>query len=335
MPHRLSFLAITTALLTAAALPGWAQEGGNARYNQAYSREYQAPTLEVTSDEAAELRVDGLLNVVPDAYVAVFSATQTGTTADETYRLLRARITRMKRRLQASGLDSGSVKRDMISFVPRYDFVETEERLLSKTYQEVPTGFELQDNLLVRYTDRAQLPTILAAAAEAEIFDLVKVDCFVTNQDQQQALLRDRCQALLEDKLRALTGTGLQIKKMRKVLAEERHIIYPQDRYQSYQAYNRAAPPPARSRQSGLLGTNRTKELTKTTTRYYEPIRAESFDVVLNPVVDQAVVQFTYSAKLRYFVPARKEKDKGAKGRYFFVAPEGQQFQLQELRQVP
>ena len=53
------------------------------------------------------------------------------------------------------------------------------------------------------------------------------------------------------------------------------------------------------------------------------------------PVVDQAVVQFTYSAKLRYFVPPAKAKAaKGAKGHYFFVAPEGQQFQLQELRPV-
>lgn len=317
-----------------AAGPGWAQEGGNARYNQPYNRDYQAPELAVTSDEAAELRVDGLLNVVPDTYVAVFSATQFGKTADETYQLLKTRISRLKRRLQAAGLDSGSVKRDMISFVPRYDFEETEERLLSKTYQEVPTGFELQDNLLVRYTNRAQLPTILAAAADAEIFDLVKVDCFVTDQDHQQALLRERCQQVLEAKMQALAGTGLRIKKMRKVLAEERRIIYPQDRYQSYQAYNRAAPPPARSRQAGLLGTNRVKELTKTTTHYYEPIRGEGFDVVLNPVVDQAVVQFTYSAKLRYFVPISKSKASNSKGRYFFVAPEGQQLQIQELRPV-
>jgi hypothetical protein len=67
---------------------------------------------------------------------------------------------------------------DMLSFVPVYE-IETTRKLFSKTYQEVPAGFEIQKNIHIKFTDARILDQLVTAAAKEEIYDLVKVDFFV------------------------------------------------------------------------------------------------------------------------------------------------------------
>ncbi len=55
-------------------------------------------------------------------------------------------------RVKAQGVKEKDVFTDMLSFVPVYE-IETTRKLFSKTYQEVPAGFEIQKNIHIRFTD--------------------------------------------------------------------------------------------------------------------------------------------------------------------------------------
>ena len=51
--------------------------------------------------------------------------------------------------------------------------------LAGDVVREKLVGFELKKNVSIRYADHALIDKLLAAAAKAEVFDLVKVDYIV------------------------------------------------------------------------------------------------------------------------------------------------------------
>jgi hypothetical protein len=102
-----------------------AQVYGNYQYNQqpraqGHDRNAASNTA-IAGNGEITLKVNGLMNIVADNYIAA----------------------------SPRGYRSGAIIADMLSFVPRYE-MQAEKRLFSKTYNEVPAGFELQKNVLVR-----------------------------------------------------------------------------------------------------------------------------------------------------------------------------------------
>ncbi|MBK9515021.1 MAG: SIMPL domain-containing protein [Flavobacteriales bacterium] len=124
------------------------------------------------------LEVNAMMNMKADSYLAIFHITQLGQSAEEADSLMNARIDGFTQRVKEHGVKEKDVFPDMLSFVPVYE-IETTRKLFSKTYQEVPAGFEIQKNIHVRFTDARILDRLVTAAAKEEIYDLVKVDFFV------------------------------------------------------------------------------------------------------------------------------------------------------------
>ena len=143
--------------------------------------------------------VKALQNVEATTYTAIFNISQIGPTADSTNLLINQRIDKIKNQLKSIGITDDDFAVDVISFVPNYE-IEVQKKLFSKTYTEVPNGFELQQNLHIQFTKTNQFETILTACANSEIYNLVKVDYYIENIAEVYKNLQTKLLKLIEEK---------------------------------------------------------------------------------------------------------------------------------------
>jgi len=268
----------------------------------------------VLDENEIVITVNGLFNIIPDDFVATFNIVQTAETAEMADQLLNERIKRFRQKLRETGADSNKLNIDMISFVPKYE-VETENKLFSKTYNEIPAGFELQNNISIHYKKPAELDVLITAATNAEIYDLVKVDCAVKKTKNLIDSLRRQC--LREVKIRAQSyeTAGIKMDTLNKTIAENLNTIYPQTRYFSYQAFSRPSQNFTRKKSS----TATYHEVAKTTSRYYSQLEYDRYDVIINPLVLEPVIQISCSVAVKYFLHTETKPADN----YYLLTPSG------------
>jgi uncharacterized protein YggE len=297
-----------------------AQVSGNSNYQQTTLKNYPA-TAEVT-DKSVTLTVSGLLNARADAYVAIFNVVQLGETAEITEALMMARVRKFKKTLQHAGIDTTTVKTDMIAFVPKYD-INVINKIFSKSYNEVPDGFELQKNLIIRYTKASDLDAIVTAAAAAEIYDLAKVDYFLNDVKKLYDQLRTQCMAILKERVVSLESTGIKIDTLKRIFSDDFSTIVPQNRYDQYQAVARPSMDAVKKSASGAA-LSKFQRADISPSRYYAAQSYADYDLVINPVVDEPMVQLTYQAKIKFLL----DIEDYAVNNYLLIAPNGE---LQKL----
>ena len=100
---------------------------------------------------------------------------QVGKSAEEATSLMSQRLSPVLSALKAKNMEAFV---DMISFVPMYEY-ETEKKVFSKrTYNEVPMGFELKQNLHIKINEASRLNELITLLANNEIYDLVRMDYY-------------------------------------------------------------------------------------------------------------------------------------------------------------
>lgn len=279
-------------LLLPALLSG--QAAGNVRYQG-----QPTPTADPLPQAGIDHRghhfvVRALMNVPTTAQVAIFNIVQVGEDAAEANALMDARLQGLIDDLKALGMDPADLFVDMITQVPIFEYV-AEKKRFSKTYNEVPAGIELQKNLHIRFRDGNLLDDIVKLAALHEIYDLVKVDYFF---DQQEAVL-DKLRLLamkqLEKQVQVREQLGVRYDSARRTAAEAHTLIYPLDRYRSYEGFGSSSLANLR-RQDGVT------QIRKPQTLYYDQVRYQDYDIVLNPELLEPCVQVSYVLEAYYFL---------------------------------
>ena len=290
-----------------------AQDAGNVNYQNSYGN-FRQKTINVKlmNSHNLEIRAKGLSNIKADAYVAMFSITQTGKDIEEVNTLIDKRIDIVKRELS----DKVTLHIDMISFVPMYEY-GIEKKIFSKTYNEVPTGFELKKNLHIKYTDPKLIHKLIAICSKAEIHELVKVDYNCTKIDTLKKELRNKVKDILLDKMNFQQELiGSDFSTLEKDIADGFEIRYPSEMYRSYSAS---------SRTSLNIKRGKVNQATKSKVLYYQPILDKEFDVVINPVILEPVIQLMYEVVIEI---RRDRKIQKPKKDYFIVTPTGELKQL-------
>jgi len=264
--------------------------------------------------------VKALQNVSATTYTAVFNISQIGPTAEDTNTLMKERINAIKKRLISTGITKNDIAIDVISFVPSYE-VEVTKKLFSKTYTEVPKGFELQQNIHIQFAKTSQFEAVLEACAKSEVYNLVKVDYFIENIQAVYKNLQEQLLKLIEDKKAYYNVLGFDLSQYNIAIADDKYCYFPKDFYQSYQAYN--------SISFDALKTNKTiSTAKKQTSYYYQPLTYEKYDVVINPSILEPVVQIGMNIKL-LFTPMPKEKKQQPitkteiDHKYYVISPNG------------
>lgn len=299
-----------------------AQHSGNVNYQNQVRFSDNNISIPAPVNNDLLITVKGMANIKPDAYVAIFSVSQTGKTTEEVNRLVDERIKMALKNIK----DDTSIETyvDMISFVPVYNY-EVENKIFSKkTYNEIPAGFEITKNIHVKYTDPNVFNTIMADFSEAEIYDLVRVDYFSEKVGELKKQLAAKAKAIFEEKLADYESIiAVDLDGADRMVSDGYRVVLPLEMYKSYQAYS--------SSSLNLKKAANVNQAMKSNTLYYQPVVDKEFDFVLNPTVLEPVIQVMYELNVRVDVQREKEKEEKqepkivnkTEKKYILVTPNG------------
>ncbi|WP_027387752.1 SIMPL domain-containing protein [Chryseobacterium gregarium] len=309
-------------LLTASVLffnLSFSQVSGNINYRNQVR--YSDTNISVATPVANEnfISVKGLANVKAEQYVAIFSVTQTGESAEEVNQLMDQRINSALDRIRLN--KSVGIYVDMISFVPVYQYHAEKKTFSKKTYNEVPAGFELKKNLHLKFTDPSQLNDFIAILSKNEIYDLVRVDYFAVNMENIRKELMNKAKLVLQEKIKNTESLlGENFAAAAKSISDGYRTCLPTEMYTSYEAYN--------SSSLALNNFTNVTQAAKSTTSYYHPVLDKEFDFVINPVIHEPVIQVMYEVKLTVNRGKEKKQEtvQPAKetSRYILITPNGE-----------
>ncbi|MCP9751141.1 SIMPL domain-containing protein [Ferruginibacter sp. HRS2-29] len=272
------------------------------------------------------LEANVMINVKATSYVAIFSLTQFGKTVEEAETAMRARTDIFQNMLKQQGLGAQFIFTDPVSMVPTYE-TEVTEKKLSKTFNEVPTGFEMKKNVHVTFKEQNQINEIIALAAKAEVYDLVKVDYNIDDKDAILAQLRAEALRILMDKKQVMEKAGIRTRFSN--VGEMQGEAFPAERYAQYYAYKAGLAPyyaNAKKDRQGQPIPVQYNYAEKQKTSYYDKVTDKQFDKVINPVVNEPMVQIYFSLKGQFTIydAEREEQDKAYNTRV-------REFQLKEM----
>lgn len=287
-----------------------AQNRANYNYNNSEyisnsgSAEMPSQTLPqafISTENIIELEATVLMNVTADEYVAMFHIEQKGQKLKDVQENMDKRIANFQKGLAELGIKEDEIIIDFLSLVPEYEY-DIEKKLFSKTYNEVPVGFELKKNVHIRFKDNKILDKIIAKAAENEIYDLSKVEYFINDTDILYQKLRKKAFTMIAQKEKLYDSLNIKISKLEKVAAENFQTFFPFDRYRSYEAVSKGKT--SFSKNSKINNENRSPSA------FYEKLNYDNIECIINPTILEPAVQLFFTLKVRYTLPKEEKEEK-------------------------
>lgn len=268
------------------------ESAGGSAYRSFNSHSLEKPYF--LSDTIMLLNANVLMNVKADSYVAMFGLAQVAEDLENCNILMNKRVEGFIKALQDLGIPRQKIYVDFVAQVPAFEY-EVEKKLFSKTYNEVPKGFELKKNIHIGYTANDLLDKMLSAAAQYEIYDVIKVDYIINNPESVYDSLRSVAIRLLNKKVEDFKKLGIKFNTNEyQLVAEQIKTTYPIDCYDSYTAFTN----PNMSAVKKSVGS--VVQLPKTQTIYYNHLPYHEFDVVINPQLIEPAAQFSYMLQVKY-----------------------------------
>ena len=274
---------------------------GNNGYNNGYQNDDKALMQQVTNNYSSYssgndyvVKVNVLYNAVPNNYTAIFHLNQAGKKIQELDSLLQWRVYKFVSLANKIGVKKDNFYLDMIALVPIF---EREKKTFSKSYIQVPKGFEIQKNLHVRYRDPAQLDQLFSMAAQCEIYDLVKVEYQFDSTEVANTIMREKAQMVLQKKLKYYAKLGVQLDTNFRTITEQQNQNFPVDQYVSYSPLAVSTLDDESNNEAGKMAmqTNNSRS-----TLFYNQISSDGFDIVVNPSPLKPGIQFVYSLEVKY-----------------------------------
>jgi len=301
-------LAIPTILLCLlAARDGLAQVGGNVGYGQVGGRaradQRERASRQVTREEmpptdmAMFVDASVLMNVKADEFVVTFGVAEEAATVEGCQAQMDATIAGFTASIRGLGVGPEAVFVDFAAQTKIYSY-----KIEGNLAREQLSGFELKKTVAVRYRDKGLIDRLVIAASRSRIYDLIKVDYVVTDFAPIQERLAEAASAVIRAKTaRHERLLGVKLRAVPQVVAERSSTYFPTEMYDSYTPGESEAVTggPDRSRTT-------VQSLRKSRTFFYNPLTADGFDRVIDPVVLEPVVQCSLYLKLRFEIETRR-----------------------------
>ncbi len=273
----------------------------NSDYNTEKKPNQDLPQATILGSSLQELEATVLMNVTADEYVAMFHIEQKGKELKDVQENMDKRIANFQKGLIQLGIKENEMIIDFLSLVPEYEY-DVEKKLFSRTYNEVPVGFELKKNVHVRFKDNKILDKIIAKAAENEIYDLSKVEYFINDTDVLYQKLRKKAFEIIAEKEKLYDSLNIKLSKAEKVADENFQTFFPFDRYRSYEAVSKGKT--SFSKNSKINNKNRSPSA------FYEKLDYDNIECIINPTILEPAVQLFFTLKVRYTLPKEEKEDK-------------------------
>jgi uncharacterized protein YggE len=249
------------------------------------------------------IEASALMNIVPDAQIVVFTIVQLGGSAQEATELIDSKLNPIRAGLNQIGISNSNIVVDMISFIPRYEDTVVKKKF-SKTFTEIPKGFELKKNIHIKFKDHELIDKIIAICASFEVYDMAKVEYVILENEENMLSMRDKMLKHLGDKIAFYHDLEIQDEIEIIQVNETTNEYYPQDRYQSYTGHSSSSYEALENKKKKKRSVNR---VSKNTSIFYDPLSTKSFDIVMNPGIIEPTVQYTYTLNVIYTLPTAKK----------------------------
>jgi uncharacterized protein YggE len=270
---------------------GYGQIGGNAKAKQNERNKRVLAQAEMPPAGSMFIEASVLLNVKADEHVATFGLRQEGVTVAECNQKLDATIKEFAGELKQLGIAPGDYFVDFAAQNRIYGY-----QVSGEIAKEKLVGFELKKNISIHYQDKLLLDKLVLAAARVNIFDLIKVDYLVKDTSAlQERLMEEATRVIKQKAARYEKLLDFKLQPLPQVYVERPSIYFPTEMYDSYVAQE------AEEMSNDVYERRYTiQRARKSRTFYFNPLSADGFDLVINPVVIEPVVQFTLYLKLKY-----------------------------------
>jgi uncharacterized protein YggE len=243
------------------------------------------------SDSSFLIQAKVLKNVTADYYIAVFGIDQSNTDVKTATEMINRRISNFLKNLQTLDIKEDDIYIDMINQNRIYDIRKKGNDFL----EEYLIGFETKRNVIVKYKKANLIEKMMVLAAKDSIFDLVKVDYVVENQDKiYDELFAEASKIIQKKKEMIIQLTNSKLLPYSQIYGESFETIYPTHRYKSYAAYS--------SSEYNLPYNSNyaVKNQRKTETFYYDKVSNSGYDKILNDNQLEPTVQFSFLLQVKY-----------------------------------
>ena len=229
-----------------------------------------------------------LINLKADSFNAVFGVAREGKTALESEQRVDTAIDQFTGGMSALNLQPGDIYVDFVTQNPVYEYDAQ-----GKTARENFVGYQTKKNISVRFKTESALRQITNAANRAGIYDLIKVDYVIGNQQDLKMRLMEEASKVIRRKEEMGSALGIKLKPVAIVQASFQ-VFTPNELYQTYAAYETG----------DTSGYRKVVEKRKPTTSYYQALDPNDFDISINPIGLEPIVQCTFYLKVKYLPPA-------------------------------
>jgi uncharacterized protein YggE len=272
-----------------------AQVSGNSvqQNNQRNSNNSLKGILEVEklfiSDSTFIVQANILKNIVADNYVAVFGVSEKANTLKECNENINKRIDNFISDLSKIGVNKKDIYVDMTTQTRIYDY-----KVQGGVAVQYVNGFEIKKNVILKFKKISDLDNMVIYASNYDIYDLIKVDYMVSNEEEIYSNLFEIAKTIIEKKKNLyVLATNVKLDNSSQIFGEKFYSQSPQESYKSYT-----------SNLSSIYtnyGTyDKRIDLVKTPTYYYDKLNYSGFDKIINPIVTEPVVEYVLSIQIKF-----------------------------------
>jgi uncharacterized protein YggE len=287
---------LATAIFLAVSITLFSQERLAYIYGRdEYAREAQKtyrPPVQLWGDSVLIISSAVLMNVKPDRYAVTLGAGQTAATPLQAGKLMGERIQKFREKITKLNIGESDIYIDFISQNKVYDFDLAGNKAIEKE-----TGFEIKKNITLFVNEESTIEAITEAAAEQQIFDVIKVEYLLSDYTSlYKQLFAETVQQIKERKEMYMTATGMAFLPSSALHTDNLTVIFPSTQYKKYTAY-----------ESGDVEANYNtrlvkKELRKASTAYYQGISQHGFDKIFNNNKPGVFIQLALGVSIKYYI---------------------------------
>lgn len=267
---------------------------GNSVYG--YQQYYPPPPEQSAlflSDSAFLVKANILMNVKADTFVAVFAVHEHAPTIKECNEKINVRIGNFTAELAKMGVAAKSIYIDLTTQTKLLDYKVDRANNYAEQYIK---GFELNKNVIIRFTNSADIDRMLMAASIYGIYDIVKVDYIVTDMEKVYSEIYKIAGDVINRKKDAYVHlTKVKLAAASQIYSESFKTFYPSNLYKKYTPDQSVT-----NLQTDYNSKMVIKELNSALTFYYDQLEYSGYDKIINPVVIEPMVEFVLNLQVKF-----------------------------------
>jgi len=272
-----------------------AQYSGNQVYQNKASNYNRTPveTRSIYStDSTLVITSKVLLNKSPEYYTITVGVNTIANTVAEANKTINEKIDKAINKIQKIGIIHTNIFVDFVSETKMYDHTITNNEI-----NEVFDGFSIRKNIIVKTALLENIEKIIAACAEEEIYDIIKVDYVSKDLESiNEEIFAEALKVIQNKKEKFVAHSSINLTDKYRIASESFQVYYPKNLYKQYDEAFETSLVNKYYNSSYIK-----KEARKERTFYYDGIETEvGVDKIIDDISPKIGIQYIIELSVVY-----------------------------------